>query len=82
MKMKIVILIVVLFLTISNNSAQKTITCKVQQIDGFPGCKFSGLTIGSNEAVSIKTDPESSDVSKIVRVKFDDSSIYSVLYRF
>jgi hypothetical protein len=49
----------------------------VQQTDGFQGCKFSGLTIGPNETVSIKTDPESS-ASKILRVKFVDSSIHSV----
>jgi hypothetical protein len=77
--MKIILLSVgILSLLFVNILAEKTITCEVQSIDFFHGCKFSGVKIGPNEAVSIKTDPESSDVSKILRVKFVNSSIHSV----
>jgi hypothetical protein len=75
--MKIVILSGILFLLFANISAQKTITCKKGTFEG-PACLFSGVTIGPNEAVSIKTDPENLDVNSITAVNFDSSSIHSV----
>ncbi len=45
---------------------------------GKPGCRFSEVTIGSNEAVRIKTDPEYADSNKIKLVQFSLSSIHSI----
>jgi hypothetical protein len=39
---------------------------------------FSGVTLGPNKAVSIKTDPANLDVTSITTVYFLDSSIHSV----
>jgi hypothetical protein len=76
--MKILILSVgILLLVFVNTLADQTITCKM--LDNDPtSCLISGETIGQNEAVSIKTDPENVDVSKITWLKFSSSSIYSI----
>jgi hypothetical protein len=76
--MKIVILSGILFLLFVNILAQKTITCKKETIQNYPTCLFSGVTLGPNEAVTIKTNPENLDVNSITRVDFDSSSIHSV----
>ncbi len=67
-----------MFLLFFNISAQKTITCKKVIYIGQVACKFSGVTIGPNEAVSIKTDPTNLDVNSIIWVEFEESSIHSV----
>jgi Leucine-rich repeat (LRR) protein len=54
--------------------AEKTIKCEVKDRD----CKFSGVTIGADEKVSIKTDPEDTDVETITKVQFSGSSIHSI----
>jgi hypothetical protein len=76
--MKIVILSGILFLLFVNILAQKTITCKKEIIEGLQGCRFSGVTIGQNDKVSIATDPSNLDVNTIERVDFTSSSIHSV----
>jgi hypothetical protein len=76
--MKIVILSGILFLLFVNILAQKTITCKKGEFEGHPACLFSGVTIGPNEAVTIKTDPANLDVNSITAVNFPSSSIHSV----
>jgi hypothetical protein len=76
--MKIVVLSGILFLLFIDILAQKTITCKKGTFNGHPACFFSGLTIGPNEAVTIKTDPANLDVNSITAVNFDSSSIHSV----
>jgi hypothetical protein len=76
--MKIVFLSGILFLQFVNILAQKTITCKKGEFEGHPTCIFKGVTIGPNEAVSIKTDPANLDVNSITFVNFDLSSIHSV----
>jgi hypothetical protein len=63
--MKIVILSGILFLLFVNISTQKTITCKVGLIWSDPSCIFSNVTIGPNETVTIKTDPEDADAETI-----------------
>ncbi len=77
-KMKIVILSGILFLLFVDILAQKTITCKSETYVGHPACIFRGVTIGPNEAVTIKTDPANLDVNTITWVVFDSSSIHSV----
>ncbi len=77
-KMKIILLVGILFLCCVNISAQKTITCKKGELEGYPACIFSGVTIEKNEAVSIKTDPTNLDVNSITAVVFESSSIHSV----
>jgi hypothetical protein len=62
----------------ANISAEQVITCKKEIFDGVPGCRFSGVTLGPNENVSIKTDPEDADVNSITWVEFSESSIHSV----
>jgi hypothetical protein len=42
------------------------------------GCEFSEVSIGPNEAISIKTDPADADVSTKTYVQFVRSSIHSV----
>jgi hypothetical protein len=76
--MKIILSVGILFLVFADNLADQTITCKVEIIDDQPGCLFSGVTIGQNEVISIKTDPEDVDVSTIGVVKFVGSTIHSV----
>ncbi len=78
--MKIILLVtVVLFLTISSGqTADRTITCKKELIIAFSGCRFSNVTIGPNESVTIKTDPADLDVNRIEMVEFSDSSIHSI----
>ncbi len=77
-KMKIILLIVVLLLAFSNSLAEKTITCKKELMIAFSGCRFSNVTIGPNESVTIKTDPADLDVNRIEMVEFSDSSIHSI----
>jgi hypothetical protein len=80
--MKIILLVGILFLTSANISAEKVITCKLEisEHDEPIGkaCVFSDVTIGENEAFSIRTDPVDLDVNEIDSVEFSDSSIYSV----
>jgi hypothetical protein len=76
--MKIILLVVIFLCCFANISAEKTITCKVETIQGQPGCRFSGVKIRPNEAFSIKTDPEDADVSSIIVVEFKSSSIHSI----
>jgi hypothetical protein len=76
--MKIILLVVIFCLFLANGLAKQVITCKSKTIENYPGCEISGVNIGKNEAVSIKTDPEDLDVDRIESVKFVDSSIYSV----
>jgi hypothetical protein len=73
--MKIVLLIRILFLSVANILAEKTITCKINREST---CEFFSVTIGPNEAVSVETDPRNADVSHITFVEFSSSSIYSV----
>jgi hypothetical protein len=77
-KMKIILLVEIFCLFLANGLAKQVIICKSKTIENYPGCEISGVTIGKNEAVSIKTDPEDLDVNRIESVKFVDSSIYSV----
>jgi hypothetical protein len=65
----------------ANISAEQVITCKKEVFDGVPGCRFSGVTIGPNENVSIKTDPKDADVNSITWVEFEESSVYSAHQR-
>jgi Leucine-rich repeat (LRR) protein len=77
--MKIILLsVVILFLSLYNVLAEQMITCKVETIDEESVCEFSGVTIGLNEDVSIKTVPEVLNVTTIMHVQFSSSSIYSV----
>jgi Leucine-rich repeat (LRR) protein len=76
--MKFVIFSGIFLWCLANSSAAKTITCKKETIDGHLGCRFSGVSIGPNETVSIKTDPENADPKTITRVDFSSSSIHSV----
>jgi hypothetical protein len=76
--MKFVLLVEISFLFYANILAQKAITCKVKIISGQPGCRFSSVTIGPNEAVSIESKPSDSDINSITWVKFSASSIFSV----
>jgi hypothetical protein len=76
--MKIVILSGILFLLFVNILAQKTITCKKGEFEGYPACIFSGVTIGPNKTVTIETDPANLDVNSIIAVVFESSSIHSV----
>jgi hypothetical protein len=77
--MKLILLVGIFFWCFANILAeQKTITCKVETIQGQPGCRFSGVKIGPNEAFSIKTDPEDADVNSIIVVEFKSSSIHSI----
>jgi hypothetical protein len=76
--MKIVILSGILFLLFVNILAQKTITCKKGEFEGYPACIFSGVTLGPNEAVTIKTDPTNLDVNSITAVDFYSYSIHSI----
>jgi hypothetical protein len=41
-------------------------------------CRFSGVTIGPNEAVRIEVDPAKTDVNGIIYVEFKGSSIHSI----
>ncbi len=75
---KIVILSEILFLFSVNILAQKTITCKKGTFEGHPACLFSGVTIGPNEAVTIKTDPANLDVNSITAISLSSSSIHSI----
>jgi hypothetical protein len=75
--MKIILLVVVLLLAFSNSLAEKTITCKVPS-NSQSGCMFSGVTLGPNKTVSIKTDPANLAVKSITTVYFLDSSIHSI----
>jgi hypothetical protein len=68
----------ILILFLANIVAEKTITCKVKEIDGYKGCRFSGVTIGPNEAISIETDPANVDPGTIELVEFKSDSIHSV----
>jgi hypothetical protein len=68
---------VVLLLAFSNSLAEKTITCKVPS-NSQSACMFSGVTLGPNKTVSIKTDPANLDVNSITTVYFLDSSIHSI----
>jgi hypothetical protein len=76
--MKIVILSGIFLLLFANISAQKTITCKKETFEGHPACIFRGVTIGPNEAVTIKTNPANLVVNSITAVSFESSSIHSV----
>jgi hypothetical protein len=78
--MKIILLsVVILFLSLAQNIlAEKVITCKLDTVLDYTRCRFSGVTIRRNEAVSIKTDPEDLDVNSITCVDFAASSVYSV----
>jgi hypothetical protein len=76
--MKIILSVGILFLVFADILADQTITCKLTEEIYQQDCLFSGITIGQNEAVSIKTDPEDADVSTIGVVKFVGSTIHSV----
>jgi hypothetical protein len=41
-------------------------------------CRFSGVTVGPNEAVRIEVDPAKTNVNGIIYVKFISSSIHSI----
>jgi hypothetical protein len=77
-KMKIILLVGILFLLFVKNLAAKTITCNVKEIIGFFLYDFEQVTIGPNEAISIATDPADFDPNKITSVSFWRSSIHSV----
>ncbi len=77
-KMKIILLFGIFCVVLVKILAQKTITCKKAVINSEPACEFRGVTIGQNENVTIKTDPENLDVTSITRVWFWDSPIFSV----
>jgi hypothetical protein len=60
--MKIILLIGILCLSLVNVSADQTITCELPP-NTPTGCYISSVTIGPNETVSIKTDPEDADAN-------------------
>jgi hypothetical protein len=77
--MRIILIVGILFLSLGNILAQKTITCKVDA-NTRSACEFSGVTLGEIEAfsVTVETSPANADVNAITLVRFTDSSIYSV----
>jgi hypothetical protein len=75
--MKIILLIGILCLSLVNVSADQTITCELPP-NTPTGCYISSVTIGPNETVSIKTDPEDADANSITFVQFTRSSLYAV----
>jgi Leucine-rich repeat (LRR) protein len=46
--------------------------------DDLENCRFSGVTIGANEAVRIETDSSYTDLSGIIFVEFSGSSMHSL----
>jgi hypothetical protein len=76
--MKIALLVGILFLVFANCLAEKTITCENKIVRGQPGCKFSGVSIGLNETVSIQTNPKDLDVDTVEAIDFSDSHLFSV----
>jgi hypothetical protein len=74
---KILLSVVILCLFLANSLAEQTITCK-KPSNSQTKCEFSGVTIGPNEAVSIKIYPADLDVKTITWVQFLSSSIHSV----
>jgi hypothetical protein len=77
-KMKIILLVGILSMFFVNILTQKTITCKVEILQGVT-CLFNYVAIGPNETVSIKYEPEDADVNSVTFVQFSLSSIYSIL---
>jgi Leucine-rich repeat (LRR) protein len=57
---------------------QKVITCESFKNGNYEACRFSDATIGQNETIYIRTNPEDLDVNTIAMVQFTDSSIHSV----
>jgi hypothetical protein len=78
--MKIVILcgISLMFVVSALAQTQRSITCKVQQIENTPSCRFYKVYIGPGDVVSIKTDPANATADKVEWVIFESSSIYFV----
>jgi Leucine-rich repeat (LRR) protein len=77
--MKIILLVGIFCLVFVQVLAdQKVITCESFKIGDYEGCRFSRVTIGQNETVSIRTNPENLDVNTITLVQFRASSIHSV----
>jgi hypothetical protein len=77
--MKIILLVGTLCLVFANIAAeQKTITCRKGALNGLPACYFYDVTIGPNETISIKTDPEDFDAGTVAYVEFRTSSIHSL----
>jgi Leucine-rich repeat (LRR) protein len=76
--MKIILLSGFFFLFFVNIFAEKTITCKLTEEIYQQDCQFSRVTIGPNEAVSVKTDPSYANPITIEKVRIIDSSIHSV----
>jgi hypothetical protein len=75
--MKIILLVEILSLAFVKIPAQKTITCFV--IKESPSrCGFSVLTLGPQEAISIKTHPENTDDNTITITWFLQSTIHSI----
>ncbi len=71
-------LLTILCLFFANTLAETTITCKETILDGQPACDFANVTIGPNEAVSIKTDPSNLDAKSVKSVGFWSSTIHSI----
>ncbi len=76
--MKIILLVGILCLASANISAEKVITCKKERVYPEASCHFSGVTIGPNETVTIRTDPVDLSVNTITEIMIVESSIYSV----
>jgi hypothetical protein len=79
--MKMILLSVGIFLlSLGNILAEKVITCEALDlvIGHWLGCRFSGVTIGPNETITIKTDPADLDVNSVNFVDFVSSSIHSI----
>ncbi len=77
-KMKIVLLVGILFSFLVNISARKMTTLTEEIIDLYLSCRFPGVTIGPNETISIETDPPNMDTNTIKSVEFSSSSVFSV----
>jgi hypothetical protein len=73
--MKMILLVGIFSLLLANVSADQTITCGMY----FSKRIFHNVTIGPDgNQLTIKTDPENVDASRLGWVEFVDSSIHSV----
>jgi hypothetical protein len=76
---KILLSVVILCLSLGNISAQKTITCRLNNpLNELQNCGIRSVTIGPNEAVTIKIDPENVNANEITYVWILFCSIYSL----
>ncbi len=76
--MKIILSFAILILFLANIFAEKTITCNVQVIEGQQGCRFSGDSIGPNDAVSINIVPADANVNTITVFNFELAPLHSI----